>query len=411
MNGVARAVIEGVTLGALGLNAWHHVGWPLAMRLARRGGRGPSVPPVPADAALPDMVVVMPAYNEADHIAAKLRNLAALDYPMDRLRVVIACDGCRDATVSVATETLAEPECARLRVTVIDHGVNRGKVAVLNETIASVAGPIVVLTDVSAMLSTDALRRAAAHFEDPGLGAVGGTYRLIKPGSAGEAGYWRYQVAVKRGEAAMGAPLGLHGAFYALRRAAWAPLPPDTINDDFILPMEILGRGWRVAYDESIVAWEAEVADLGLDQRRRRRIAAGNAQQLFRLLWLLHPRFGGVALAFASGKALRVLAPFLFAVSLLGALVLAPGSMLFAGLAALQILALIAAAAGAMVGEAGPRPLTLARYVAAGHLASAIGVIRYVTRRDRAPWRSAGAAGSLHPGALHHGSASSDPGH
>jgi cellulose synthase/poly-beta-1,6-N-acetylglucosamine synthase-like glycosyltransferase len=257
----------------------------------------------------------------------------------------------------------------------------------LNDTLATVPTEVVVLTDVSAMLPNDALKRVAAHFADPHLGAVGGTYQLRQPGSTGEAGYWKYQIAVKRGEAALGAPLGLHGAFYAFRRSAWAPLPPDTINDDFILPLEIFGRGWRVAYDETIVAWEDEKSDPAADLRRRRRIAGGNAQQVVRLAWLLNPRFGGVALAFASGKALRVAAPFLFLISLLGSVALAGGSVLFATLAALQIAVLIGAVAGALAGNAAPRWLALIHYAASGHLASAIGVIRYCSGRYRQPWR------------------------
>lgn len=375
MTAMLDTTIAAATLASLALNGWHHAGWPVAMKLANRRPPPPAPPPVSTLDA-PHLTVVMPAYNEAQYIAVKLRNLAELDYPADRLHVVVACDGCTDGTAAIARQTLAEPGCAHLQAVVADHERNRGKVALLNATIAAVQTEIVVLTDISAILACDSLRRIAAHFADPRLGAVGGTYRLMQAGSEGEAGYWRYQIAVKRGEAAMGAPLGLHGAMYAIRRSAWAPLPPDTINDDFILPLEIFGRGWRVAYDETIVAWEAEVASNAQDRHRRRRIAAGNAQQLVRLAWLLHPRFGLVALSFASGKALRVIAPFLFGLSLAGSLILA-GSALFAALAALQLAAVLLAVAGAFAGENAPRPLALARYAAAGHLASAIGVVRY----------------------------------
>ncbi len=376
-----------VTMGALTLNAWHHVGWPVAMKAVSRLLPAPAPVSPLADDALPAITVVMPAYNEAAHIAAKIRNLASQDYPADRLTVLIACDGCTDAPVAIARDTLAEAACAHLNATVIDHSRNRGKVAVLNGTIAVVQTEVVVLTDVSAMLPEDAMRRAAAHFADPKLGAVGGTYRLVKPGSAGEAGYWTYQIAVKRGEAAMGAPLGLHGAFYAIRRSAWAALPADTINDDFILPLEIFGRGWRVAYDETIVALEDEQCDPAADLRRRRRIASGNAQQAIRLAWLLNPRFGGVALAFASGKALRVAAPFLIALSLLGSVALASTSIVFAMLAAMQIAGLAGAGPGVLAGATAPRALAIARYAVGGHFASAIGVVRYCSGRCRLPWR------------------------
>ncbi len=194
---------------------------------------------------------------------------------------------------------------------------------------------------------------------------------------------------MKQGEAALGAPMGLHGAFYCLRRAAWKPLPADTINDDFIMPLEIFGRGWRVAYDTTIAAVELEIADEAMDARRRRRIAAGNAQQVARLSWLLNPRFAGVALAFASGKALRVAAPFLIALGLLGSMALAATSPFFALLAALQLAGLGGAVAGMILGAAAPRILAVGRYILSGHLASAQGVLRYCAGGHRAPWRRA----------------------
>lgn len=362
------------------------------MKALTRGAEHAAQPKPMADADLPTVTVVMPAYNEQRYIAAKLHNLAGQDYPADRLRVVVACDGCTDATAEIARRTLAEPSCAGLRATVVEHTRNRGKLATLNEAIAAVSTEVVVLSDISAMLPPDAIRRAAAHFADPKLGAVGGAYRLATMGSAGESAYWRYQVAVKRAEAAMGAPLGLHGAFYALRRAAWAPLPADTINDDFILPMEIFGRGWRVAYDETFVAWEAEVASEQTDVRRRRRIAAGNAQQLARLLWLLHPRHGGVALSFGSGKALRVLMPFMIVLSVVSSALLSADSLFFALMALLQLGGLACAATGAVAGPRAPRLFAVAKYAVAGHFASAIGVTRYCARMDRSPWRRTAAA-------------------
>nr|WP_294526237.1 hypothetical protein [uncultured Rhodopila sp.] len=108
---------------------------------------------------------------------------------------------------------------------------------------------------------------------------------------------------------------------------------------------------------------------------------------MIRLAWLLNPKFGGVALAFASGKALRVAAPFLIVLGLLGSLILAAGSAVFATLAAMQIAGLLSAEAGALLGSAEPRGLALARYVVAGHIASATGVVRYFSGAYAKPWR------------------------
>ena len=381
-------ILAAATLGATALAAHHHLTWPLLLGAAARRAAPPAPPPLP-DHALPAIAIVMPAHDEAAMIAQKLRNLAALDYPRDRLRVILACDGCTDDTVALARAALADPACAGLDVEIRDLWPNRGKVAVLNATIATVSESVVALTDVSALLPPDALRRAAAHFADPSLGAVGGTYLLDAPGSAGEQRYWAFQRAVKRGEAALGAPLGMHGAFWAFRRAAFLPLPADTINDDFILPMGMFLRSWRLAYDTTIGVREAEQSDPALEARRRRRIAAGNAQQLLRLPGLLHPRHGGVALAFASGKALRVVMPFLLLLAVAGAVTLAPGSALFAGLAACEALGLGAALLGLALGKRAPKPLQVASYVLSGHAASAAGVVRHLLKRDRRPWRRA----------------------
>jgi lipopolysaccharide/colanic/teichoic acid biosynthesis glycosyltransferase/cellulose synthase/poly-beta-1,6-N-acetylglucosamine synthase-like glycosyltransferase len=385
-----NALLETVTLASLALTGWHHAGFPLLLRRIARPQ--PPVAPVPA-ARLPDVTLIMPAYNEAGFIAEKLRNLAALDYPADRLRVVVACDGCTDATAWLARAELEEPACAHLRVEVIQHEENRGKVAVLNETISAVRDGIVMLSDVSAMLPADALTRLVAHFDDPRVGAAGGSYGLLYP-TPGEARYWPYQIAVKRGEAALAAPLGLHGAFYGFRREAWGPVPADTINDDFVLPMQILGHGWRVTYDDAIVALEAEPTDPAAELRRRRRIAAGNAQQLIRMAWLLSPARGRLALAFGSGKALRVLAPALLALGVLGSIALAPFSTLFAVLAVLQLAGLGAALLGRVLPRP-PRLCAVAWYLLAGHAASFVGVVRYLAGLDRRPWRRAFEATSV----------------
>ena len=152
--------IDVVTIGALALTGYHHVGYPLLMRFAAKRATGFDVT-VPAE--LPEITLVMPAYNEATYIADKIRNIAALDYPADRLRVVIACDGCSDLTAEIARATLREPGAAHLIVDVVEHTKNRGKITVLNETIRLAQTEIIALSDISAMLPVDALKRTAAR--------------------------------------------------------------------------------------------------------------------------------------------------------------------------------------------------------------------------------------------------------
>lgn len=372
------------------LVVYHHVLYPLLLaRVVRRRGRALDVAPL-ATEALPGITLIIPAYNEAAVIADKIRNLANLDYPKDRLRVILACDGCADDTAGIARATMAEPECKRLDLSVLAFPRNRGKVALLNALVPRARDALVALSDASALISPDALRRAAAHFRDPRVGVVAATYRLSAPGCAAEDTYWRYQTAIKQGEAALGAPLGVHGALYFLRRDLFTPLPADTINDDFVVPMEIVARGHRALYDTAMVALELETSDVSLDRRRRQRIAAGNIQQAIRLRRLLHPKYGGVAFAFASGKALRVLMPFCLLAVLACSAVLAPTGPIFAAFLAAQLLFYgIALYRHVAPSHLAPKAVEAVHYFVSGHLSGLVGVARYIAGLDRGQWRRA----------------------
>jgi cellulose synthase/poly-beta-1,6-N-acetylglucosamine synthase-like glycosyltransferase len=391
------ALIATLALTCLVLVVYHHVGYPwLLARWPARDIRSPGTldrrdyVARPGDLLLPTVTVIVPAHDEQDLIAEKVRNLATLDYPPSWLKVVIACDGCRDATAARARAAHAEPECRHLDLEIREFSVNRGKVALLNEVITSACSEVVALSDVSALVSIDALLRAASAFADPEVGVVAGAYRLLDPGSPGESFYWDYQLRIKRGEAALGAPLGTHGAFYLFRRRLFKPLAPDTINDDFLLPMSIVADGHRAIYDTDIMALELERADAALDRRRRRRIAAGNLQQAWRLKRLLHPRHRGIAFAFASGKALRAVMPFLLLATLAGSLWLAPQSAPFALLAVAQLTIYLLALWRQFHPRARvPGVVDSLHYLVSGHVAGLIGGVRYLVGLDRGPWRRA----------------------
>ena len=364
---------------------YHHALYPPLLRLLAR--RRPSRPTAAVPADLPHVTLVIPAYQEARFIAQKVRDCASLEYPRDRLTVIIACDGCTDGTAEVARAAHAEPLCRDLDLEVRAFPVNRGKVAVLNDVIAGLPDGLVGLTDVSASLSPDALVRAAAHFADPGVGVVAGTYRLRAAGSAGEDTYWRYQTRIKLDEAALGGPIGVHGAFYMFRRALWRPLEADTINDDVILPTRILAGGARAVYDPAIVALEEERTARPQEFRRRVRIGSGNVQQALRLRALADPRRPGLAFIFLSGKALRAFVPFLMVVALCANLVLAVTGprfylLLLAGQAGFYIVAL----AAMLRPDRMPRVARLAGYFVEGHAAGLWGGLRQMSGRDKGRW-------------------------
>ena len=372
---------------------YHHLGYPLILKLFKqRESNTCSIKPrqysaCSADVTLPDIAIVIPAYNEAQWIAEKIRNIAALDYPTEHLKVIIGCDGCSDNTYQIALATSLEPECLALNIKVLNFQKNRGKTAVLNTILAKLDAHLIALTDTSALISIDALLIAAERFKDPEMGVLNGHYHLLTPGSEGEKAYWDYQSQIKSCEATLGSTLGAHGAFYLFRRELFEPLAPDTINDDFIIPMKIVAAGYRADYENNINSVELEKASAEQDQQRRRRIAAGNLQQLLRLKALLLPRYKGTAFAFISGKALRVLMPFLMIFSLIGSLLLAPQFIAFLVLSLLQIVLYSLASWQLLIKPKHSNKVSrLLGYLVGGHLAGLIGTTSYVLHLNNTHW-------------------------
>ncbi|EKP0315602.1 glycosyltransferase family 2 protein [Aeromonas veronii] len=372
------------------LVVYHHVGYPLLLKFGGRQARKVANPPRPldrgfkadaTDEALPTITLLMPVYNEAATIAAKLQNLASLDYPADKLWVHVHFDGCSDNSYPIALSQLGDPALQQLQIRLFDHPRNRGKVAVLNEAMTRVHSDLVALTDVSALLPIDSLLLAVAHFADPKVGVVGEAYRFWQPGSQGEESYWHYQSQIKLCESALGGMLGAHGAFYMMRRECLTPLAADTINDDFILPMQAIAKGYRAVYDNRCAALELEVSNAALEATRRKRIGAGNTQQLLRLLPLLHPKFGWVAFNFASGKGLRVLMPLCLTLLWLCAIPLATQSLLFQLLLGLQLLGyLLVILIQLTPVHPWPNLFRKIHYLVLGHWYNGMGTLRYCLR-------------------------------
>ena len=366
--------------------AYHHFIYPIVLRRlgAARRASGENVNQQPApltDADLPSIALIIPAYNEAGIIAQKLANIAVLDYPPDRLSIIFALDGCSDDTYQILSSEIANLPADAPKMDIFNHQNNRGKISLLNDHIGQVSEHIVALNDTSAMIEPDALRRAAAYYQDDNVGVVCATYKLKEAGSEGERIYWNYQTQIKKDESAIASAIGPHGAFYLIRRDLWTPLPTDTINDDFILPMRIVADGYRAVYDPEIIAMEAEQTTSDQEFRRRVRIGAGNMQQLLRLARLGAPRLGWVAFLFWSGKGTRPLIPFVVLLAILATLMLALRGWVFFQwcLAAEILLFALAALVIRRKNTKWPKLLAWLGYLVEGHTASFIGALRVLS--------------------------------
>ncbi|MCH2039768.1 MAG: glycosyltransferase [Saccharospirillaceae bacterium] len=300
---------------------YHHFGYPILLKLissVRRRGRADfsflrsrDFRNCVGDSRVPSVHLYIPVYNEAAVIEQKIDSLGWIDYPTNKLTITILCDGCSDDTVAIARNAVDHFSNKDLNIRIAEFDENRGKVAMVNEAIKQCEADILAFSDASAILSADAIWRMAQHFIcNPNIGVVTGNYSLLQQGTEGEGAYWQYQNRIREMESDLGSVMGAPGAFYAVRTNLCDPLEMDTINDDFILPMRVIAKGYQSLFDPELRILETEGSDEELDAKRRIRISQGNLQQILRLKRLFLPDLGWVCWMFASGKLLRVLMPY-----------------------------------------------------------------------------------------------------
>jgi cellulose synthase/poly-beta-1,6-N-acetylglucosamine synthase-like glycosyltransferase len=266
---------------------------------------------------LPRVTVLVVAHDEEAVVAERIANLRALDYPREKLQILIASDGSTDATVERA-KTAAAPG----GIEVIAFARRRGKPAVLHDLVERATGEIVVLGDARQRFEPQCLRSLVAAFADPAVGAVSGDLVWSRDGELetvvgqGVGAYRRYESRVRLWESRVDSSIGTTGAIYAVRRSLFPPIPPDTILDDVLVPMRIMKAGYRVLFDPGIRAFDRAPATAGEEFRRKARTLAGNYQLFSREAWMLVPGRNRLWLQTISHKVLRLLGPALLLMAL-----------------------------------------------------------------------------------------------
>jgi cellulose synthase/poly-beta-1,6-N-acetylglucosamine synthase-like glycosyltransferase len=336
------------------VTAYVYVGYPAVLyvwargRGQRRRGAGPALPFL-----LPSVSVVIAVRNEAGRIASRLDNLLALDYPADRMEIIVVSDGSTDGTL-----TALEEYRGKVRVVAQPPA---GKAQALNEGVQAARHSIVVFADARQRFARDALRALVAPFADPAVGAVSGELMLDgenrrsapgRPEAAAAEGvglYWRYEKWLRRRESEVGSTLGTTGAIYAMRRALWLPLPPETLLDDVLAPMRVVIGGHRVVFEERARAFDPVSDAVQVEARRKRRTLAGNYQILWLEPRLLVPIVNPVWFQYLSHKVGRLLVPYALVALFGSSLALTAAGSLYRLAFALQVGFYLLAAYGAVV--------------------------------------------------------------
>jgi cellulose synthase/poly-beta-1,6-N-acetylglucosamine synthase-like glycosyltransferase len=256
----------------------------------------------------PAVSAVMVVRNEEAVIARKVENLLTLDYPLEKMQVVVVSDGSTDRTAAILKEFDANS-----RVRTFLKPESEGKALGLNDAIKLANGEILLFTDARQTIEPAALRLLVENFADPAVGCVSGELMLGDPSSGetekGMGLYWRIEKKIREMESASGSVAGATGALYCARRDLLEPLPGGTILDDVLLPMQVLRKGGRVVFDSRAHAWDSP--DLGESREfsRKVRTLSGNYQLLRLAPWLLSSR-NPIRFEFISHKLSRLIVPF-----------------------------------------------------------------------------------------------------
>lgn len=262
----------------------------------------------------PSVSVVISLYNEEDVILNKINNLLSLDYPKEKLEILIGSDGSTDKTNDIVRSF------AHAGIKLIANATRQGKMATLNGLIPQASNEIIVFTDARQTFDEDTIRFLVSNFADPQIGCVSGEL-VFKPKEGGTAKgvglYWQYEKFIRFQESQVHSMLGATGAIYAIRKKLFVPGPVNVVLDDMYTPFKIIQQGYRAIFDDTAHAYDY-VADKAKEEfRRKARTLYGNYQIFMMFPDMFNPFKSPISLQLFSHKFLRVIVPFFLIVMVL----------------------------------------------------------------------------------------------
>ena len=389
---VTLRLAKAVFWTSAGLLAYTQIGYPLALAAAsalrRKDPGAQGLPEAPAEPA-PRVALIVAAHDEQDVIAGKVANALELDWPRDRLEVVVCCDGCSDETAQRARDAGAD------RVLELARG---GKVRAQNAGVDATASDLVAFSDANASWEREALAELAHAFADPSVGYACGQVRFTRAGTAAngsvatpneEGLYWRYEMWVRERESQLRSVTAGNGAIYATRRESYIRVDP-AMDHDLSLPFNMVKRGWRAVYVPGARASEKMVPTIEGEFARKRRMMSHGAWPTVIRGGLADPRGYDPAYAamIVSHRLLRYATPGLHLAALATSIRLAarPGASPVYGAALASQLAVLAAAAAAPHTSA--RAPNVARYYVLTTTSLALGLYDWLRHGTRIGWGS-----------------------
>jgi cellulose synthase/poly-beta-1,6-N-acetylglucosamine synthase-like glycosyltransferase len=307
-----------ITLLSLCLILYVYFGYPLLLKLLSVLLKAKVT--LQDEMLIPEVSLIISCYNEVDVVKEKIENSLAIDYPKNKLKIIIVSDGSDDWTDEIAKQYSTEG------IVLIRQEGRLGKTSAINVAMEEVTSEVVVFSDANAMYETDAIKKLVRNFADEAVGYVVGaalyTDGNTSAAAASEDIYWRYEIKLKTLESKLHSVVGGDGAIYAIRRALFIKLDAKDIND-FVNPLQIIAQGYRGVFDHEANCLEETAGDFAKEAKRKQRIVNRSFRGLMKMKEVLNPlKFGFFSLEVISHKLLRWLIPVFIVCFALGSLFL-----------------------------------------------------------------------------------------
>jgi biofilm PGA synthesis N-glycosyltransferase PgaC len=344
-----QEILKVIFWTALACVAYVYVGYPLLLTIWRRIVNRP----ICKCAQEPSVSLVIAMRNERNNVESRLRNCFDLNYPPDKLQVIVSLDAPTDGTDAVIRDYASQG------VDVVHSEIHIGKAEALNRGVAIAKGEVVLFADARQRFEQNAVRELVANFADNSVGAVSGELILLdenaREASDSVGAYWRYEKRLRAMESDIHSVPGATGAIYAIRRELFEPLAPETILDDVVIPIRIVLSGKRSIFDPAARAYDVASPGAAKEYGRKARTLSGNYQLLAHMPELLAPWRNPIFVQFISHKLGRLLVPYCLAALFISNLCMPYGlyRILFVG----QILWYCIACAGGLVSTGGSATL------------------------------------------------------
>ena len=367
---------------AIGILIYIYLGYPLLVFLLggifRRG--------VKKGVDFPFVSIVIAAYNEEAHIRQTVENKLCLEYPEDKLEILVVSDGSTDDTDSIVRDFNGK------RVRWFRQEPRQGKTAALNLAVRETRGDILVFSDANSIYSPDAVKKLVSNFSDETVGYVTG--KLIFSHTDGSTvgdgctKYMRYENLLRESESSIGSIVGVNGGIDAVRKNLYEPMRPDQLPD-FVLPLKVVEMGFRVVYEPEAVLMEEALKQTSDEYRMRVRVALRSLHAIRDMKHLMNPlKYGAFAWQFFSHKTLRYLAFLFLLVAYVTNLALWEGGGIYRTGFAAQTLLYLSAMVGWLIEKAkkGNKIFYIPFYFCLLNVASADAFVKVLQGRRQVVW-------------------------